>query len=645
MDSTKQSRQLVLIAAVLVLATAAVYGQLRGHDTIHFDDHAYVVDNYMVQRGITWAGVRSAFATDEWSNWHPVTWLSHMLDCQWFGTDAGLHHLSSLALHIANTLLLLLLLHRMTGALWRPGLVAALFALHPLNVESVAWIAERKNVLSTFFWLSTTLSYVTWSERPSAWRYTGTLVLLALGLMAKPMLVTLPFTLLLLDFWPLRRTRLLAPAALESSPARVQHALRRLVIEKLPLLALVVVSSCVTFALHRDLAAAASRAYPIGLRVANAIVSYGAYLAHTVWPHDLAIVYPLRSSVGALAVVASGVLLAAISAWVVRARERRPDLLVGWSWYLGTLVPVIGLVQVGGHTLADRYAYVPLIGVFVMIAWSSAACIARWPSIRGAVVGCSVAALVVLGAQTWRQTALWKNSVTLFEHTLSVTEDNAVIEGALGVALGELGRQAEAVPHLVEALRLTPDSPVVLHDLGSAYASLGRLDEAMKCFREALAIRPDAAETHTLLAFTLARLGRKDEALEHYRAALRLKPDYSEVHLGLAALYESQQQSREAIEHYREVLRFKPRSIEALTNLGALLAARGEYAQAIGHFRAVLELDPRRIVARNNLGHALAALGKTDEAAARFTESLAIDPNQPQVRSKLASLRAAPAPR
>ncbi len=625
MDSPRSTRKLLFVGALLVLAVALVYGQTRRHDAIHFDDHAYLVDNYQVQRGLTAEGFRWAFAVDEWSNFHPATWLSHMLDCELFGMDLGLHHLSSVVLHAVNALLLLWLWHSLSGALWPSALVAALFALHPLNVESVAWLAERKNVLSTFFWFASTIAYVAWVRRPAAWRYALVALLLVLGLLAKPMLVTLPFTLLLLDHWPLRRTA-------ERSP-------RQLVVEKLPLFAVVIAQSCLTFFLHRELASAADQAYPFATRAANAIVSYAAYLGLAVWPHDLAIVYPLGGEIGGGAVVASAVVLAAISFAVWRWRAELPHLLVGWLWFLGTLVPVIGLVQVGGHTMADRYAYVPLVGVFVMAAWSASSAALRWPRARGAIAGALGVALVVLAVQARAQTALWKDSVTLFEHTLAVTENNAVIEGALGVALGERGRHDEQIAHLAEARRLTPTSPTVLHDLGSAYASNGRLEDAMECFEAALAVRPESAETHTLLGFTLTRLGRNTEALAHYREALRIKPDYSEVHLGLAALYESQQRSHDAIAHYREALRVKPTSIEAHTNVGKLLAIRGEYAEAILHFRAVLELDPKRLAARNNLGHALAAQGKREEAIATFHESLAIEPNQPQVQSAIAALQ------
>jgi tetratricopeptide (TPR) repeat protein len=625
MGSTKKPLPLLLVGAALVAAIVAVYGQMRGHDAIRYDDLDYVTNNYVVQAGLTAEGLEWAFTTNTLSNWHPLTWLSHMLDCELFGMDMGMHHLTSLVLHAISAVLLLLLLHQWTGALWRPALVAALFALHPLNVESVAWIAERKNVLSTMFWFLTTMSYVAWVRDRKASRYALTLVLFALGLMSKPMLVTLPCTLLLLDDWPLGRM-----------PSKA--AFRSLFVEKLPFFALAMASSVVTYVVQHEVAVAALESVPLLSRVGNAVISYGAYLGDAVWPRHLALLYPLRP-VAWIAVLGAGLVLSTITWAVIKARTLHPYLLVGWLWYLGTLVPVIGIVQVGSQRMADRYVYIPLVGVFVMIAWGLGALVSHRPQTKNTVAAFSGIALLALAAVTHRQTALWRDSVTVFEHTLAVTGDNPIMQNELGIALGRVGRHQEAIAHLTESQRLMPDSDQVLTNLGEAYASLNRLEEATAHYREALAKKPDSFAAHTALGFALARLRRTDEAMAHYQEALRLNPEYSEVHLGLASLYESQKRNREAIEHYRETLRLKPSSIEARTNLGALLATGREFAEAIEHFRVVLRMDPTRLAARNNLGYALDAQGKLDEAAAEFAASLEIDPNQPQIRMKLTALR------
>ncbi len=623
MDSTKQQRLLLLLSGVLVLAILAVYAQLRGHDAIHFDDNVLVTQNAAVQSGISWAGIRWAIATPILGIWHPLTTLSHMLDCELFGMDMGMHHVTSLVLHIANTLLLLLLLHRMTGALWRPALVAALFALHPLNVESVAWIAERKNVLSTLFWFLTTLSYVAWVRQPSRARYVLTLVLFALGLMAKPMLVTLPCTLLLLDYWPLGRM-----------PNKA--AFRTLLVEKLPFFAVTAVASYVTYALQQDVVAAAVRSIPIHLRAATAALSYVAYLRDAFWPRDLAMLYPIEGWLEGRQLVIAAVVLGAITSLAIVARARQPYLLVGWLFYLGTLVPVIGIVHVGSQTHADRYAYVPLIGVFVMIAWGAGECIERFPRIRNAIVTVSLATMVALGVATTSQATRWKDSITLFEHTLAVTENNLVVHNALGVALGDAGRHAEAILHFAEALRLKPDSIAILESLGLAYASSGRLEEAAQCLRDVIEREPTSYQTHASLGLVLAQLGQNDEALEHFRAAVQLNPQSAEAHAGLGALLVSLGRNDEALPHLRIALEQNPRFAQTHTNLGLVLAARGSFDAAIESFQASLALDAAQPRVLGLLGSAYTGQGRVDEAIARFNDALRLDPSDVDVRARLA---------
>ncbi len=623
MDSTKQKRLLLLLSGVLVLAIVAVYAQLRSHDAIHFDDNVLVTQNAAVQSGISWRGIEWAFTTPILGIWHPLTTLSHMLDCELFGMDMGMHHVTSLVLHIANTLLLLVLLYRMTGAAWRSAFVAALFALHPLNVESVAWIAERKNVLSTLFWFLTTLSYVAWVRERGAWRYAWTLVLFALGLMAKPMLVTLPCTLLLLDYWPLGRM-----------PNRA--AFRGLFVEKLPFFAVTAVASYVTYALQQDVVAAAVRSIPIHLRAATAALSYVAYLRDAFWPRDLAMLYPIEGWLDGRALLVAAVVLGVITSLALYSRARRPYLLVGWLFYLGTLVPVIGIVHVGSQTHADRYAYVPLVGVLVMIVWGAGACVERWPLIRSAVVAASLATIVALGVATTRQAARWKDSIALFEHTLSVTENNLVVHNALGVALGDAGRHEEAAVHFAEALRLKPDSIAMLESLGLAYASSGRLDEAAKVLREVIERDPTSYQTHASLGLVLAQLGRNDEALEHLRAAVQLNPQSAEAHAGLGALLVSLGRNDEALPHLRIALEQNPRFAQTHTNLGLVLAARGSFDGAIESFHTSLAIDPAQPRVLVYLGSAYMGKGQVEDAIARFTDALRIDPSDVEAETRLA---------
>ncbi len=611
MESSKKPRLVFVSAAVLCLATIAVYARLASHDAIHFDDNVLVTQNAAVQSGISGPGIRWAFATPILGIWHPLTTLSHMLDCELFGLDMGKHHVTSLALHVASTVLLLLLLHQMTGAVWRPALVAALFALHPLNVESVAWIAERKNVLSTFFWFLTTIAYVAWVRRPSAARYGLALLLFALGLMSKPMLVTLPCTLLLLDYWPLART--------ESFAHRVR--------EKIPFFALTAIGSYVTFTLQQDVVEAAVRSIPIHLRLATAAIAYLAYLRDAFWPRDLALLYPIEGFLDARLVLIAAVVLGAVTWLAVSARRTAPYLLSGWLWYLGTFVPVIGIVHVGSQTHADRYAYVPMIGVFVMLAWLSGACVARWSSARVPVTAAWLVVITLLAVATSRQVARWKDSITLFTHTLSVTRDNLVIENALGVALAEAGRADEAIVHFGEALRLKPDALAVRESLCLAYASAGQLDQAALCLREVIAAAPTSFQAHASLALVRMQQGRSDEALASFGEAVRLNPESGEARAGLGALLVSLGRVDEAFPHLRVALEKNPSFAETHTNLGLVFASRGQLDTAVEAFQASLALDPNQPRVKRLLADAYQAQGKLDAALAGYEEALAAQPS------------------
>jgi Flp pilus assembly protein TadD len=561
---------------------------VRHHDFVNFDDDDYVTANPVVLRGLTWHGVAWAFTTEHAVNWHPLTWLSHMLDVQLYGLDAGAHHLTNLLFHIGNTLLLFGLLHRMTGALGRSAFVAGLFAVHPLHVESVAWVAERKDVLSTLFWMLTLWAYIEYVKRPdlrqsSRRRYAAVLLFFALGLMAKQMLVTLPLVLLLLDFWPLGRVGIGPNPAGGWAPARDGWATAgRLVWEKLPLLALAAASSIATFVIHqRGGAVIILSAIPLQLRIENALVSYVVYIGKMLWPAGLAVLYPYPQSLSAWSVAVAFVTLTGISVAVIWAAPRRPYLPVGWFWYLGTLVPVIGLIQVGDQAIADRYTYIPLIGLFIIVAWGVPDLLVRWPLRRVVLPKIALpaaACLVILAcAITARgQLEYWEDSTTLWTHTLAVTTRNNIAHNNLGATLADQGKTDEAIAHYSEALRIKSDYADAHNNLGVALADQGKLDEAIAHYSEALRIKPGYSDAHSNLGIALADQGNLDEAIAQFTEALRINPDSAKAHNNLGVALASQGKLDEAIAQFTEALQVKPDYADARNNLELALARRGK---------------------------------------------------------------------
>jgi len=440
----------LLIALVLAIATVAAYWQVHNFRFVNFDDAEYVVENPHVNTGLTWENVVWAFTKYHSCNWHPLTWISHMLDCQIFGMDARWHHCINLALHVGSTILLFLVLTQATGATWRSAFVAGAFALHPLHVESVAWISERKDVLSTLFWMLTMWAYLQYARKPSLRRYVVTVLVFALGLMSKPMLVTMPFVLLLMDYWPLQRLSFaqVTPGTTQPpgrSPWRRLHNPAWLTLEKVPLVILAGTSSVITlFVQSRTVAPLGAIAFHI--RVANACISYTKYIGKMFWPTRLAVLYPHPlDKIQIWPAVVAALLLVGITVLVFITSRRYRYLAVGWFWYLGTLVPVIGLVQVGAQSMADRYTYVPLIGLFIMIAWGLPDLLAKWRCGRGVLTVASPAILLALGILTWFQNAHWRDSLALFAHASAATKDNYMIDNYLGSELRRRGRIEERI--------------------------------------------------------------------------------------------------------------------------------------------------------------------------------------------------------
>ena len=615
----------IIICLILILATLVVFWRLPGCEFVGFDDDLYVYENLFVQKGLSKEGITWAFKTFTAGNWHPLTWLSHMLDCQLFGLNPGMHHLSNLLFHIANSLLLYLVLRKMTGTRWRSAFVAGLFALHPLHVESVAWVAERKDVLSTFFWLLTMWSYAFYAERPAVNRYMLTLLFFTLGLMAKPMLVTLPFVLLLTDYWPLHRVQMFR---FRNSRHVRKFPAFQLIWEKVPFFALATVSSVMTLIAQKAGGAVTSLdVLPIKIRIANAFISYISYIAKMIWPHNLAVLYPIPKIFLAWQAALAGLLLLCISVVLIRAMRVRPYLGVGWLWYLGTLFPVIGLVQVGVQSMADRYTYVPLIGLFILITWGIHDLMGRWR--HGRIVAATCAALILSGfmAGASLQVRHWKTSTTLFTHALGTTSNNWLIHNNLGFALAKEGKLNEAISHYSEALQIKQNYAIAHNNFGVALAKQGRLDEAISHYSEALRIKQNYAVAHNNLGVALRLQGRLDEAIRHHSEALRIRLDFAKAHNNLGIVLSMQGKTKEAIDHYSEALRIDPNLAEAHNNLGIVLDTQGEWEEAIRHYSEALRIDPDYAKAHFNLAGTLLRQKRVEEAVGHLYDAVRIDPN------------------
>jgi Tfp pilus assembly protein PilF len=641
---SQYANRVIVLCLLLLAITLAVYGQVVKHDFVSLDDDIYLTENYYVLAGLTTAGIVWAFSFTDSPYWHPLTWLSHMLDCQLYGLSPSMHHLTNVVLHLANTLLLFLVFYRMTGALWRSCFVAALFALHPLNVESVAWVSERKNLLSTFFWLLTMVFYVRYSKKPCLARYVLVVSIFALGLMAKPMLVTLPFVLLLLDYWPLGRfpfQQVDSDTRTEAAPATIpvfQKTISvNLVLEKVPLLILSVLSSFLTsLSVQRSGIVISTTLVPMKLRIANAIVSYARYIGKLIWPQDLAVFYPYPSTVPLWQSVGAGLLLAGISFLVIRAWRKLPYLCIGWLWYLGTLIPAIGLVQAGQWpAMADRFTYVPAIGLFVMLAWLIPHVLTKWRYRKTGLVLAAGALLAVLLLLTRAQLNRWSNTITLFEHTLKVTENNYLAHNNLGNALARQGKLKQAKDNYVKALRINPTFPRAHNNLANVLARQGKSQEAIAHYTKALEIKPNFPKAHNNLGNVLARQGKNQEAIVHYTKALQIKPDFAGAHNNLGNILQGQGKIDEAVFHFSRALELKPDFAEAHFNLGNALARQGNLDQAQRHFSRSLELKPTFAEAHNSLGVILARKGLLDEAIDQFREALRLKPDFRQARTNL----------
>ncbi len=597
----------LFVSLMLILSTLLIYYQAVHCGFINFDDNGYVYENTYVSSGLNLTSVRWAFTTMEMGNWHPVTWLSYLLDSQLFGADPAAFHVSSIIIHILNTLLLFLLLCRLTGAIWENAFIAALFALHPLHVESVAWIAERKDVLSGFFFFVTLYCYSRYAEKPKPLLYLLTISAFALGLMSKPMLVTLPLILLLLDYWPLGRMRLsgISTGKKRTLLQRVRGIWsnnRNIVTEKIPFILLSALSSAVTiYSQQKSGAVSSLQRVPLFSRFENAAVSYGNYLAKTIWPRRLSVIYPLNDIAPGEALGAV-ILITGISYLLMRRHRQYPYLLVGWLWFLLSLLPVIGIIQVGVQSMADRYTYLPLLGIFIMIAWGVPELLKSWTYGRSIIAVSSIAIIIFFGVSSSRQIAYWKNSETLFTHALEAApEGNFMAHNLLGKALVNQGRMEEALVQFNEGGRINPQSQEILYNIGMALSRQGKYAEALASYSEALRIDPRNAQANYNLGTCFYQLGRAEEAMHYLREAITVNPDYDKAHNNLGIILAQQGNIDEAAAHFSSALRTSPFSSQIHYNLGVVLAAQEKLHDAEKHFQEALRISP-------NYSDALSAL-------------------------------------
>lgn len=571
----------VFIGFLLIIGTLVLYWPVQHYEFVNYDDDIYVTENLHVRSGIAKESVIWAFTNDEAGFWHPITWLSLMLDYELYRLNAGGYHWTNVLFHIGSTLLLFLTLQRMTGAVWRSGFVAALFAIHPLHVESVAWVAERKDMLSGFFWMLTMWFYVIYAERPSLCRYLPVLLAFILGLMSKSMLVTLPFVLLLLDYWPLKRARLRQkeiqrregnfPAEFSAPSVSVRFPeadISRLILEKVPFIVLAIIASIVTVIAERKIGALRlQEIFPLGIRLANAVISYTAYIWKMIWPVHLSVYYPHPGVWPIWHLIPSCLILIFVTVIVFRTLRTYPYLAIGWLWYLGALVPVTGLIQVGSFAMADRFTYIPIIGLFIMAAWGVPDIMNQWHQKRLILVMSSCFILVSLMICTWGQVKYWENGVALFHHAINMIKGNSITFNNYGNALARMGRVEEAIIQYDKALQLQPNNPEAHNNLGNA----------------------------------LAIQGKVNEAIVQYKTALKLQPDYIKAHFNIGAAYSELGKYKEAVFHYSEVLRLKPDFAAAYNNLGIIYANHGDIDKAILNFQKALMIFPNYDSAKNNL--------------------------------------------
>ena len=612
----------VLISLLLVLITVFVYWQVINFDFINYDDNDYVYQNPHVQDGITYDSIIWAFTTGHSSNWHPVTWLSHMMDCQIFGLWAGGHHLTSLFFHIMNSILLFFVFRKMTGNKWQSAFVATLFALHPLHVQSVAWVSERKDVLSAFFWMLTLWAYVRY-VRQSGWlRYMLILFFYILGLMSKPMVMTLPFVLLLLDYWPLNRFRL------DGSQKNLRTKIAGLLREKTPMFLMTAASAQITlYAQQKGDSVQPLSALPLDERLANALISYVNYIIKFLYPIKLAIFYPYPNGIPGWVLIASAAILLAFSWAAIKLRNQKPYFLVGWFWFLGTLIPVIGLVQVGMQSMADRYMYLPMIGLLIPVAWGIPEFLSKW-HYRKTVLSVSAACVTVVFLWITRtQLAYWTDTYTLFSRALVVTENNFFAYNVVGDILARKGDHKTAEKYFLTVLRIRPNDVDAMIGLGRLAFHNKNYDKALNYYQKALLGRPADAKIICMIGELFYNSGKSDKAITYYSEALVLNPSDPETYNKLGIVFFSKQSYEQARQKFKTAVRLNPRFDKAYYNLGLVASKQGKIDEALIHYKKAISLNPNYADAHKSLADLLFLRGDAEQALEHYSEALRINPD------------------
>ena len=649
-EATKQKNLIpILICLALAILTVITFWSLKDCGFINLDDPLYVYENAYVQSGLNWNSIGQAFSSElaKVGHWHPLTWLSLMLDYQIFGLNPHGYHLINLLFHVMNTILLFLILHRMTKTLWPSAFVAALFAIHPLHVESVAWITERKDVLSTFFWMLTMGAYSYYVEHPGFRRYCFVLLFFTLGLMAKSMLVTLPFVLLLLDYWPLQRFQEINPeqkiqAEVFNLTPSVKEILEvekladteykwsliyPLLLEKVPLFVLAVLSSIVTYIAAQSAGAVRFlKTLSLGARIENAFVSYIAYIGKMIWPSNLAVFYPHQLLLS-WQVLGSVLLLITITVAVFMMVKRSPYLATGWLWYLGTLVPVIGILQAGSQAMADRYTYIPLIGLFIIVAWGVPDLLKKWNYRKEILWASSALVILCLSIITWAQVGYWQNSITLYDHTLKITDYNWPIYYCRGNAYSDLGNYRQAIEDLNRVIAIRPSYAEAYNNRGAAYKGFGNYRQAIEDFNKAIEIRPNYPEAYLNRGLAYVGLGNYRQAIEDLNRVIAIRPNYPEAYLNRGFAYNGLGNYRQAIEDFNRAIEIRPSYVEAYNNRGLVYGGLGNYRQAIEDYGRAIKIKPDYADAYYSRGNIYSMLGQYQLAIEDFNKVIRLKPD------------------
>src|SRR5438132_10469409 len=643
-----------IVSVFLAVIVWIAFGRALGHEFVGYDDQRYVVQNPWVTNGLTLDGIQWAFIHVHATNWHPLTTISHMLDCQLYGLQPWGHHLTNILLQAAAAIVLFLALRNLTDDSWPSLFVAAIFAVHPLRVESVAWVSERKDVLSGVFFMLTLWAYARYarSNVPSLFRYLIVVLLFALGLLCKATLVTLPFVLLLLDYWPLGRGRpFSSPGQGITAPWKRRNTLSWLVIEKVPLFVLSA-ASCVATLLAQKQALDLSIKAPLQERLGNALISYVVYVGQMIWPAHLAVLYPYpEGNLEIPQVILALLLLLMISVAFFLWRKKYPFLLIGWLWYLGMLIPIIGIIQVGSQVRADRYTYLPQIGLYLLVAWGGMELFQRWRRSREILAAAAVLVIRALTTRSYLQTSCWRDTETLWRHAIASTSNNYIAHTNLAQNLTHSGRFTEAIAECQKALKIKPDWAAAHNNLGvallrnkqsgdGALGHDGAVDEAIEHYRKALQINPDFTQAHKNLGIVFVRKGQLDEAIAQFQKTLELEPNDAQAEFFLGSAFLQRQEAEEAIAHYQKAVEIRPDYAEARNYLGNAFVGEGKYSEAIANYAAAVRIRPNYSEAHHNMGCVLATIGKNDEALDQFNEALRLNGNDAQAHFALGSLLA-----